>query len=94
MPPSKRPKLQHLRAWREYRLLSQFRLHILSGVSVYTISHVEAQDWAPQWGVIQALADGLGITKEQLVYEAPPPQPLVTWEEKPTNHKGGPRRSA
>lgn len=81
VPAPKRPKLQHLRAWRQYRLMSQFDLTVRSGISITTISHVEDQHYAPQWATIDLLAKGLDITKEQLVYEAPP-ETSATWVEK------------
>lgn len=87
-----RPKLQHLRAWRQYRLMSQFDLHIKTGVAINTISHIEQLHQTPAWSTITVLAHGLDITKEQLVYEAPPP-PREEWAEVKTFHNGGRKKN-
>lgn len=91
VPQPKRPKLIHLRAWRQYRLMGQFDLSVQTGINISVISHLERQDHTPQWRTIDRLAKALDITRQQLVYEAPPEAP-GEWEEKPTSHKGGRRR--
>jgi transcriptional regulator with XRE-family HTH domain len=62
----------HLRAWREYRVLTQLELSGRSGVSNSLISRIEAGKKRPGPTTIGKLAEVLGITREQLVHEQPP----------------------
>lgn len=62
----------HLRAWREFRVLTQLELAGRSGVSNSLISRIEKGTKRPGPTSIGKLADALGITREQLVHEQPP----------------------
>lgn len=63
----------HLRAWRHYRILSQPELAELAGLTRAAVSKLETQrDATAKPETIGKLAKALGISREQLVREAPP----------------------
>jgi transcriptional regulator with XRE-family HTH domain len=70
MSVSKGVKLQYLRAWREWRGISQEELKELSGVTAATISRIE--NGAPaRFETIGKLSTALQISREQLLHSEP-----------------------
>lgn len=69
--------LEHLRAWRVRRGLSQADLSKRAEVTKATISALENGRGTANWLTVAKLADGLGLTSEQLLHEAPG-QPTVS----------------
>lgn len=62
--------LPYLRAWREWRGITQDELKDLSGVTVATISHIE--NGAPaRLDTIRRLAEALKIEREDLMRKQP-----------------------
>lgn len=70
MPVTKGVKLPYLRAWREWRGISQEELKALSGVTVATISRIENGSPA-RFETIGKLSTALQITREQLLHTEP-----------------------
>ena len=68
---SKRVELAYLRAWREWRGYSQRELGERAGVNWVTISRLERGASRANWRTIAKLAEGLSITREQLMREEP-----------------------
>lgn len=62
--------LQHLRAWRLSRYLTQHELAAAAHVTGYTVSRAENGNITSRGTVFQ-LAAALGITPDQLRHEAP-----------------------
>lgn len=65
--------LPHLQAWRLHRFMTQADLIARSGVSRATIVRAERGDEVVSVANIKKLADALGVTPEQLVYDEPQP---------------------
>lgn len=66
-----RVHLPNLRAWREAKVVSQSELFEITGVAESTISKLEHGGQA-NLRTVGKLAEGLGITRQQLVYQQPP----------------------
>lgn len=66
----RRVPLSYLRAWREAKLISQGELSERTGVAESTISKLEHGGRA-NMRTVGKLAEGLGIARQQLVYEQP-----------------------
>jgi transcriptional regulator with XRE-family HTH domain len=64
--------LPYLKAWRQYKLMSQTELRDRSGVTVSSISVLENGKSQANTRTVGKLAEALGITREQLVRERPP----------------------
>lgn len=62
--------LPHVRAWRERRWLTQERLKARSGLTLATIQRVERGEPVSST-TAHKLAEALGVTPDQLAYEAP-----------------------
>jgi transcriptional regulator with XRE-family HTH domain len=75
IPHARGIQLPNLRAWRMYKLMSTRALSAASGVSGNTINALENQNGRALFGTIGKLAQGLGITPQELVYEQPPKMP-------------------
>lgn len=67
----RRSGLLHLRAWREWRGLSQRELAARAHVSYTTISRLETGAERANWATLAKLAHGLGISREILLHEEP-----------------------
>lgn len=63
--------LPYLKAWRLSKLMTQDELAEKSRVAASTIIKLERQDNAANLKTVAKLADGLGVTRHQLVYEKP-----------------------
>ncbi len=61
----------NLRAWRQWRGLSQAELAQRAGVRGPTVSDTENGKTAASYTTIGKLAGALGITREQLLHEQP-----------------------
>jgi len=64
--------LPYLRQWREYRLMTRGELAAAAGMSESTVVKLENQTQAARISTIAKLAAALKVTREQLVWEAPP----------------------
>lgn len=78
--PSKRPvanrlAMKHLRAWRQWKGMSQDALKEKSGVAISTISKLETGERTANYKTAGTLARALGITMEQLLHVDPEKQP-------------------
>lgn len=63
----------YLRAWRRYRLMSGPELAERAGITRSAVSRLETKEGATaNVSTVAKLAKALGITREQLVREAPP----------------------
>lgn len=73
MPRASQPRqgLEHLRAWRVWKGYSQDDLVHLTGVAKSTISNLELAKCTANFVTVRKLAEGLGITREQLLHEEP-----------------------
>jgi len=69
--PATRVSLPYLRAWRVHRLMSQDELYKVTGVAKSTIVTLENGGHA-NLSTVGKLAAGLGVTRRQLVDDAPP----------------------
>jgi DNA-binding XRE family transcriptional regulator len=67
-----RVELPHLREWRAYRLLTVRELAHASGVAYPTINVLENGKRAANLTTVGKLAAALGVTRRQLVDDAPP----------------------
>jgi transcriptional regulator with XRE-family HTH domain len=63
--------LEHLRAWRVWKGYSQDELAERSGVAKPTISHLENGKATANFATVRKLAEGLGVTREQLLHTEP-----------------------
>jgi transcriptional regulator with XRE-family HTH domain len=61
-----------LRAWRVDRLISQDELCAKTGIAKSTLSKLENARNEANLATVGKIADALGLTRQQLVYEAPP----------------------
>jgi transcriptional regulator with XRE-family HTH domain len=66
-----RYRLQHLRAWREFRELSQADLAEASGVGKATIARLEGEKNEANGTTVNKLARGLVISRDMLLNEDP-----------------------
>lgn len=71
-PRALRIRLDHLREWRHFCLLSQDELAESSGVAKSTISNLENGNHSANLATVGRLARGLGITRQALL--SPPPE--------------------
>lgn len=53
---------ERLRAIRESRGISQYKLAELSGIHRVTIARIETGDHLPAWDILCTLADSLGVS--------------------------------
>lgn len=67
--------LEHLRAWRMVRLLTQQELADRAGLSISTVVRIEATLGLANLATVRALAWALGITPERLAFGGPPGSP-------------------
>jgi DNA-binding XRE family transcriptional regulator len=63
--------LPYLRAWRLHALLSQDELARRSGIAKTSIVRLEKAQQGAILSTVGKLSQGLGITRQQLVYEDP-----------------------
>jgi len=64
----------HLRAWRESRYLTRATLAQLADLSEPTIEKLEmGRAIGARFSTVLKLAQALGITPDQLIYQTPPP---------------------
>jgi transcriptional regulator with XRE-family HTH domain len=66
-----RVEIPYLRAWRMWRGLSIGELAKCAGVSATTISRLENGVSQPNYVTLQKLAQGLNLTREQLLHTRP-----------------------
>ena len=66
-----RYKLVHLRAWRERKHLTQEKLSQLAGMGKSTVTRLETGKNEANGITVEKLADGLGITRDQLLNKEP-----------------------
>lgn len=64
--------LPHLKAWREYKVLSPGMLAKAAGITSTSITNYEHNRFNAKAENVHKLAKALGISPEQLVYEEPP----------------------
>ena len=69
-----RYRLDHLRAWREHKEMSQADLALRAGVGRVTITRLEAQRTEANGVTVAKLARGLDITRDELFTEPPASQ--------------------
>ena len=72
MPSRLRIPLTHLRAWREFRVLSQAELAEKAGVSRSTVLLIEKGESSVNPATVGRLAAALGVSRETLAHKAPP----------------------
>ena len=71
--------LSHLAAWRRARFMTQRGLAARAGVSQSSITQLETREHTARIATVAKLAAALGISREQLVREAPEKEaPAVT----------------
>lgn len=58
---------ERLKSIREEKGLTQHQLSERSGVSVRTIQNYESGSYSPRFGIVDKLAEGLGITSPELL---------------------------
>lgn len=63
--------LPHLRAWRLAKMVSQDELSAQTGIAKATLSRLENGKQAANLVTVGKIADALGMTRQQLAYEAP-----------------------
>ncbi len=63
--------LEHLRAWRVWKGLSQAELAKIAGVAKATITNLETGKTTANFTTVGKLAKALVISREQLLHEEP-----------------------